>query len=124
MMTTMNTCFRRRRGFCAAIALLLCAAQAWAQTGSAAPAAPAPAPAAAPAGLNPAAARISDEAIRADLLFIRTQMERAQRLNDVQPFSAYHYAKALHWLDFAQDEYQMKNRSGVIEQALAEGAEA
>jgi outer membrane protein OmpA-like peptidoglycan-associated protein/predicted DNA-binding protein (MmcQ/YjbR family) len=76
----------------------------------------------APQALNDVGARISDEAIRADLLFIRTQMERAERLNDSgEPFSAYHYAKALHWLDFAQDEYQMKDRSGVIEQALAEG---
>jgi outer membrane protein OmpA-like peptidoglycan-associated protein len=77
---------------------------------------------AAPQALNPVGARISDEAIRADLVFIRTQMQRAERLNNSgEPFSAYHYAKALHWLDFAQDEYQMKDRSGVIEQALGEG---
>ena len=73
--------------------------------------------------LNAPDLRVTDQAIRADLDFIRSQMARAQRLNDsgVQPFAAYHYAKAVHWLDFAFDEYQMKNRSGVIEQALAEG---
>jgi OOP family OmpA-OmpF porin len=115
MMTTMKTCFRRCTGPWPAAVLLLLCAQVWAQTGSAVPAA-------APQSLNPAPARISDEAIRADLLFIRTQMERAERLNDSgTPFSAYHYAKALHWLDFAQDEYQIKDRSGVIEQALGEG---
>ncbi len=74
------------------------------------------------AALNPPAARITDNSIHADLFFIRTQMERAERLNDsgLEPFSEYHYAKAVHWLDFAQDEYQMKNRSPVIEQALGE----
>jgi outer membrane protein OmpA-like peptidoglycan-associated protein len=86
-----------------------------------------PAPAAvtapAPAALTPQAGRITDQAIRADLVFIGSQLERARRLNDsgIQPFSAYHYAKAVHWLEFAYDEYQIKNRSGVIEQALSEG---
>lgn len=73
--------------------------------------------------LNPQRARISDAAIRADQAFIASQLERARQLNDsgIQPFSAYHFAKAVHWLEFAYDEYEMKNRSGVIESALAEG---
>jgi len=92
--------------------LLLAATPALAQT-----------PVPAPAGLNPQAERISDQAIRADLTFIGTQLERARRLNDssIQPFSNYHFAKGVHWIEFAYDEYQIKNRSGVIEQALAEG---
>ena len=96
-----------------------CTPAAWAQSATATPAPATPAP----AGLAPADARITDQAIRADLAFIRTQLERAQRLNDsgIQPFSAYHFAKAVHWLDFALDEYQMKNRGGVIEAALSEG---
>jgi outer membrane protein OmpA-like peptidoglycan-associated protein len=78
---------------------------------------------AAPAALTPQAGRITDQAIRADLVFIGSQIERARRLNDsgIQPFSNYHFAKAVHWLEFAYDEYQVKNRSGVIEQALSEG---
>ncbi|HEY4375470.1 MAG TPA: OmpA family protein [Burkholderiales bacterium] len=93
----------------------------------AAPATP-PAPAAsvapaAPAVLTPQRARITDQAIHADQAFIASQLERARALNDsgIQPFSAYHFAKAVHWLEFAYDEYEMKNRSGVIESALAEG---
>lgn len=124
MMTTMKTCYRHRAAALAtalaAATLLIGGQYAWAQTGSATPA---PAPAPAPQKLNPPGARISDEAIRADLWFIRTQIERAQRLNDsgLNPFYAYQYAKAVHWLDFAQDEYQLKNRSGVIEQSLGQG---
>jgi len=121
MMTNMKTSARRYAAVFAA-ALMACGQHAAAQTGSATPA-PSAATPAAPQQLNPPAARISDEAIRADLWFIRTQMERAQRLNDtgLNPFYAYQFAKAVHWLDFAQDEYQLKNRSGVIEQALGEG---
>jgi outer membrane protein OmpA-like peptidoglycan-associated protein len=126
-----------------ACALLLAfgAAPALAQNAQAAPGSPtpaasaasAPAPAAVPAAdgpasatpaaLTPQAGRITDQAIRADLVFIGSQIERARRLNDsgIQPFSAYHFAKSVHWLEFAYDEYQVKNRSGVIEQALAEG---
>ena len=150
MLNTMDS-LRARTGRAAAAVLLAlaAAAPAWAQTGSAtvvtpagppapaatpaalAPAAPAqldtaqasPAPAATPTALNPQDARISDQAIRADMTFIGSQLERARRLNEsgIQPFSAYHYAKGVHWIEFAFDEYQMKNRSGVIEQALAEG---
>jgi outer membrane protein OmpA-like peptidoglycan-associated protein len=83
----------------------------------------APAAAQTAAPLNPQQARITDSAIRADQGFIASQLERARVLNEsgIQPFSAYHYAKAVHWLEFAYDEYEMKNRSGVIEAALAEG---
>jgi len=139
MMKTMTPLMLRPTMALLLVALAAAALPAGAQSGSAtpvpaaapAPAAPAPAPmpaAAMPSGVAPAAmtpvdARITDQAIRADLSFIRSQLERAQRLNDsgIQPFSAYHYAKAVHWLDLALDEYQMKNRSGVIEQALSEG---
>jgi len=106
------------------IALLFAAVSpATAQTPTPAGVPAAPASAAAPAALTPQAGRITDQAIRADLVFIGSQLERARRLNDsgIQPFSAYHYAKAVHWLEFAYDEYQIKNRSGVIEQALSEG---
>jgi len=135
MMKTMDS-LRPRASLAAALALLaLAGTPAWAQSGSATPAPAAPAPAstaapaatpaaaATPAGLTPQEARITDQAIRADLAFIGTQLDRARRLNDsgIQPFSHYHYAKAVHWLEFAYDEYQMKNRSGVIEAALSEG---
>ena len=99
---------------------------------TAAASAPAPVPAPVPAApaakpqtaLTPVGARITDQAIRGDMNFIRTYQERLKRLNDTgdSPFAAYHYAKAVHWIDFALDEYEMKNRSGVIEQALGEGS--
>ncbi len=95
---------------------------------------PAVAPAASPAPvarpvskpqteLTPADQRITDQAIRGDMAFIRAYQARLKALNDGgdNPHSAYHYAKALHWVDFALDEYEMKNRSGIIEQALREG---
>ena len=92
---------------------------------AAAPAAPAPAPAPKPAqtALTPVEQRITDQAIRGDMAFIRAHQARLKALNDSgdNPHSAYHYAKALHWVDFALDEYEMKNRSGIIEQALNEG---
>lgn len=103
----------------------------------AAPGAVAPAPAAPPApppppqpkpkppqtALTPVEARITDQAIRGDMGFIRSHQARLKALNDSgdNPNTSYHYAKALHWVDFALDEYEMKNRSGVIEQALDEG---
>ena len=69
--------------------------------------------------------RITDQAIRGDMAFIRSYQDRLKRLNDTgdNPFAAYHYAKALHWVDFALDEYEIKNRSGIIEQALGEGGQ-
>ena len=75
--------------------------------------------------LTPVDRRITDQAIRGDMRFIRSYQERLKRLNDAgdNPFAAYHYAKALHWVDFALDEYEMKNRSGIIEQALGEGSQ-
>ena len=92
---------------------------------AAAPAAPAPAPAPKPAqtALTPVEQRLTDQAIRGDMAFIRAHQARLKALNDSgdNPHSAYHYAKALHWVDFALDEYEMKNRSGIIEQALNEG---
>ena len=86
----------------------------------AAPAAPKP-----QTMLTPVEQRITDQAIRGDMVFIRSYQERLKRLNDAgdNPFAAYHYAKALHWVDFALDEYEMKNRSGVIEQALGQGGQ-
>ena len=97
-------------------------------TPAAAPA-PAPAPATAPApkppqtALTPVDQRITDQAIRGDMALIRSYQARLKALNDTgsNPFAAYHYAKAVHWIDFALDEYEMKNRSGVIEQALDAG---
>ena len=91
-----------------------------APTAPSAPAAPKPQTA-----LTPVEQRITDQAIRGDMAFIRSYQERLKRLNDAgdNPFAAYHYAKALHWVDFALDEYEMKNRSGVIEQALGQGGQ-
>ena len=91
--------------------------------------APVPPPATAPVpkppqtALTPVDQRITDQAIRGDMAFIRSHQARLKALNDSgdNPNSAYHYAKALHWVDFALDEYEMKNRSGIIEQALNEG---
>lgn len=122
MMNPMNLLQASTKGvIAAAIALLALACIAPSAAQTAASANGAAADAAAP--LNPQAARISDSAIRADQAFIGSQLERARVLNEsgIQPFSAYHYAKAVHWIEFAYDEYEMKNRSGVIESALAEG---
>lgn len=86
---------------------------------------PAPPPKPPQSALTPEAERITDQAIRGDMAFIRRYQERLKALNDRgdHPNSAYHYAKALHWVDFALDEYEMRNRSGIIEQALDQGAQ-
>ncbi len=87
--------------------------------------APKPAPKPAQTALTPADQRITDQAIRGDMAFIRAYQSRLKALNDSgdNPFASYHYAKAVHWVDFALDEYEMKNRSGIIEQALQEGVQ-
>ena len=89
------------------------------------PAAPKPPPKPPQSALTPESERITDQAIRGDMAFIRRYQERLKALNDRgdHPNSAYHYAKALHWVDFALDEYEMRNRSGIIEQALDQGAQ-
>ena len=89
------------------------------------PAAPKPPPKPPQSALTPESERITDQSIRGDMAFIRRYQERLKALNDRgdHPNSAYHYAKALHWVDFALDEYEMRNRSGIIEQALDQGAQ-
>ena len=99
------------------------AASATAAPAAASPPPPPPQPKPPQTALTPVEARITDQAIRGDMAFIRSRQSRLKALNDSgdNPNTSYHYAKALHWVDFALDEYEMKNRSGVIEQALDEG---
>ncbi len=72
------------------------------------------------AGLKPEQARITDEAIYADVSVLDRIQERIKRLNSEGLRSAfdYHFTKAQHWLDFARDEYSENDRYRVIEGAV------
>lgn len=69
--------------------------------------------------LTPAAARITDRAISADIASINALQKRLADLNNQgTPIASYHFAKAQAWLDMAMDEYVMNDRSRVVDDAL------
>ncbi|NYZ61370.1 OmpA family protein [Luteimonas deserti] len=71
--------------------------------------------------LAPAQARITDEAIHADLgSYERTQL-RIKALNDAgRPVRDYHLSKAQCWLDVSFHEYTRNDRSAFPQEALGE----
>lgn len=77
-----------------------------------------------PTGLQPASARITDEAIAADLAVFKTWQERADAIAKETPSTdaprRYLVAKANAWLAFAREEYWANDRGTVVEESLAE----
>ena len=79
-----------------------------------------PAAAQAPA-LNPQAARTTDSRILADRQTLESVQQRLRRLNEAGvPQNNYPLAKAQCWLDTAKTQYHENDRTGYIEQSLAE----
>lgn len=71
--------------------------------------------------LTPAEARISDEAIHADLSGYEHTQGRIQALNDGgRPIRDYHLSKAQCWLDVSFHEYTRNDRSAFPQEALTE----
>lgn len=81
----------------------------------------APGPAARQVGLVPAPARITDERILADRQTLEAVQARLRRLNEAG-VAQNHYtlAKAQCWLDTARTQYAENDRSGYVEEALAQ----
>lgn len=73
------------------------------------------------AQLAPQAARITDEAIHADLAGYESVQGRIKALNDAgRPIRDYHLAKAQCWLDVSFHEYTRNDRSDFPQAALTE----
>lgn len=71
--------------------------------------------------LAPAAARITDEAIHADLSGYEHTQQRIRALNDAgRPLRDYHLSKAQCWLDVSFHEYTRNDRSDFPQLALTE----
>ncbi|MGC4027616.1 MAG: OmpA family protein [Steroidobacteraceae bacterium] len=71
--------------------------------------------------LSPQAARITDEAIHADLAGYESVQGRIKALNDAgRPLRDYHLAKAQCWLDVSFHEYTRNDRSAFPQAALTE----
>ena len=71
--------------------------------------------------LAPAAARITDEAIHADLGSYEQTQLRIKALNDAgRPVRDYHLSKAQCWLDVSFHEYSRNDRSAFPQEALTE----
>ena len=80
-----------------------------------------PGPAAQSTGLNTQANRITDSQISADRKTMDALQVRLRRLNDQGvPQSNYSFAKAQCWLDTAWAQYHENDRTGYIEESLAE----
>lgn len=72
-------------------------------------------------GLNPQAARITDERIHADRETLDGVQLRLRRLNESGiPQNSYGLAKAQCWLDTARAQYHENDRTGYIEESLTE----
>ena len=81
---------------------------------------PTPTPVLAPA-LNPQAARTTDSRILADRQTLEAVQQRLRRLNEAGiPQTNYPLAKAQCWLDTAKSQYHENDRTGYIEESLAE----
>ncbi len=71
--------------------------------------------------LAPQQARISDEAVHADLQHYDATQGRIQALNDAgRPIRDYHLSKAQCWLDVSFHEYTRNDRSAFPQEALDE----
>jgi outer membrane protein OmpA-like peptidoglycan-associated protein len=74
--------------------------------------------------LTPEPARITDEAIAADMKVMQGVQKKLEELNKKGvPIASYHFAKAQAWLDFALDAYTMNDRSHVVEEALRQAVD-
>jgi hypothetical protein len=74
--------------------------------------------------LTPEPARITDEAIAADMKVMQGLQKKLAELNKKGvPIGSYHFAKAQAWLDFALDAYTMNDRSHVVEEALGQAVD-
>jgi OmpA-OmpF porin, OOP family len=81
----------------------------------------APGPSATATGLVAAPARLTDSQIRADRATLDATQLRLRKLNESGlPMGSYALAKAQCWLDTATTQYQENDRTGYIEEALAE----
>ncbi len=81
----------------------------------------APGPGAQNTGLNPQAARITDERILGDRDTIERVQQRLRKLNEAGiPQGNYPLAKAQCWLDTAKTQYHENDRTGYVEEALVE----
>lgn len=80
-----------------------------------------PAPAAQSSGLNPQAARITDERILGDRKTLEAVQQRLRALNEGGvPQNNYSLAKAQCWLDTARTQYHENDRTGYVEESLLE----
>ncbi len=80
-----------------------------------------PAPAAQPSGLNPPAARITDERIFGDRKTLEAVQQRLRALNEAGiAHNNYPLAKAQCWLDTAKTQYHENDRTGYVEESLRE----
>jgi len=74
-----------------------------------------------PESVAPQAARMSDSVIRSDRDYLASVQNRLKLINsDGTVVDSYHWCKAQAWLDFATNEYNDNDRTGVVEAALAE----
>jgi OOP family OmpA-OmpF porin len=72
-------------------------------------------------GLTPTASRISDERILMDRQTLEGVQHRLRKLNESGiPQNSYSLAKAQCWLDTAKSQYHENDRTGYIEESLAE----
>lgn len=80
-----------------------------------------PGPGAQNTGLAPQAARITDERILSDRKTLDAVQQRLRLLNEAGvPQSNYSLAKAQCWLDTARSQYEENDRTGYVEESLAE----
>ena len=80
----------------------------------------APSPAAQTTGLNPRQPRITDERILSDRRTIDAVQLRLRKLNAGIAQNSYPLAKAQCWLDTAASQYFENDRTGYVEESLAE----
>jgi outer membrane protein OmpA-like peptidoglycan-associated protein len=108
------------RGLCGAALLALAAGLA---ACASAPSSEAPGPAGLSTGVQPQAARITDERILADRKTIDALQLRLRALNESGiTQNDYPLAKAQCWLDTAKTQYHENDRTGYIEESLTESA--
>lgn len=71
--------------------------------------------------LHAPSARITDSVIRADEEAFQALLQRLMAVNAAGvPADGYAYAKAMHWWEFAYDEFTENDRSGIVQAAYAE----
>lgn len=80
-----------------------------------------PGPAAGATGLTPAPERTTDTRVRADIQTLDQAQLRLRKLNEAGvPQASYSLGKAQCWLDSARTQYVENDRTGYVEESLAE----